>query len=370
MSVRQLIADFIMDKNNYCIIMAGGVGSRFWPVSTNEHPKQFIDIFGNGESLLQSTFKRFEQVCPRENIIIVTNANCRGLAEAQIPGLRSYQVIYEPARRNTAPCVAYAAAIIRRLNPEANIVVSPSDHAIFDNDAFTRTITECLRVTRSNDWIVTLGIKPFNPNTKYGYIQYDENSALEGNDKLHDVVTYTEKPPYDMAVQFLNSGDFLWNAGIFVWSMPTLEKAYRRYLPDVASLIDTIDLDTPYEEVEKLYATCQPISADYGIMEKADNVHVMEADFRWSDVETWQSLYESSKKDDSKNIIAGDNVFTYDVKNCIINLIGDTTFVIQGLEDYIVAGDEKTVLMCKRSEEHRVFKFESDIEVKRNKVEK
>ncbi len=359
-----------MDKNNYCIIMAGGTGSRFWPMSTVEHPKQFIDIFGNGESLLQSTFRRFEQVCPRENIIIVTNNIYRGLAEQQIGGLRDYQVIYEPMRRNTAPCVAYAAAIIRRLNPQANIIVSPSDHAIFDNDEFTRTILESLRVVQTHDWIITLGIKPLNPNTKYGYIQYNENNVLEGNNKLHEVITYTEKPPYDMAVQFLNSGDFLWNAGIFIWSLPTLEKAYRRYLPDVAAILDTVDLDTPYEDVEKIYSTCQPISADYGIMEKADNVHVIEADFRWSDVETWQSLYESVEKDENRNVVVGDNVFTYDVKNCIINLPSSKTVVLQGLEDYIVAGDEETVLVCKRSEEHRVFKFESDIEVRKNKQEK
>ena len=323
-----------MNKNNYCIIMAGGAGSRFWPMSTAEHPKQFIDIFGNGESLLQSTFKRFETVCPRENIIIVTSASCRGLAEKQIGGLRNYQVIYEPFRRNTAPCVAYAAAIIRRLNPNANIIVSPSDHAIFDNEEFTRTIGESLRVVENHDWIITLGIKPFSPNTKYGYIQYNE-SDVEGISKLHEVITYTEKPPYDMAVQFLNSGDFLWNAGIFIWSLPTLEKAYRRFLPDVAEIIDTIDLDTPFEKVEEIYSTCQSISADYGIMEKADNVHVMEADFRWSDVETWQSLYESMEKDENRNVVVGENVFTYDVKNCIINLPSSKTVVLQGLEEWI-----------------------------------
>ena len=369
MSAYQIIINYDMDKNNYCIIMAGGTGSRFWPMSTADHPKQFIDIFGNGESLLQTTFKRFENICPRENIIIVTNNIYRGLAESQIGGLRNYQVIYEPMRRNTAPCVAYAASIIRFLNPKANIIVSPSDHAIFDNDKFTRTIQEGLRAAESHDWIITLGIKPFSPNTKYGYIQYNENSV--GNiEKLHEVITYTEKPPYDMAVQFLNSGDFLWNAGIFIWSLPTLEKAYRRYLPDVATFFDKITPATPYEEVEQIYATCQPISADYGIMEKTDNVHVMEADFRWSDVETWQSLYESVDKDDNRNVVVGDNVFTYDVRNCIINLPNDKTVVLQGLDDYIIAGDDNTVLICKRSEEHRIFKFESDIEVRKNKQEK
>ena len=356
-------------NNNYCIIMAGGMGSRFWPISTAEHPKQFIDVFGNGESLLQSTFRRFERVCPRENIIIVTNAYCRGLAERQIEDLQEYQVIYEPSRRNTAPCVAYAASIIRQLNPKANIIVSPSDHAIFDDEEFTRTIIDSLNVAENHDWIITLGIKPTTPNTKYGYIQYNENS-VEGNDKLHEVVTYTEKPPYDMAVQFLNSGDFLWNAGIFIWSLPTLEKAYRKYLPDVAKILDTIGLNTPYEEVERIYSTCQSISTDYGIMEKADNVHVIEADFRWSDMETWQSLYESVNKDNCKNVIVGNNVLTYDVKNCIINLPHDKTFIIQGLEDYIVAGADNTILICRRSEEHRVFKFESDIEVLKNRTEK
>ena len=355
-----------MDKNNYCIIMAGGTGSRFWPMSTADHPKQFIDIFGNGESLLQSTFRRFENVCPRENIIIVTSSAYRGLAEQQIGGLLPYQVIYEPMRRNTAPCVAYAAAIIKQLNPQANIIVSPSDHAIFDNEQFTKTIEESVRAAQNHDWIITLGIKPFNPNTKYGYIQYNE-SSVEGNDKLHEVITYTEKPPYDMAVQFLNSGDFLWNAGIFIWSLPTLEKAYRRYLPDVAVFFDKISLDTTPDEIEKLYSTCQPISADYGIMEKTDNVHVMEADFRWSDVETWQSLYESMDKDIRGNVKVGTNVFTYDVSNCIINLPNSKTVVLQGLDDYIIAGDESTILICKRSEEHRIFKFESDIEVHKNK---
>ena len=350
--------------------MAGGFGSRFWPISTDVHPKQFIDIFGNGESLLQSTFKRFERVCPRENIIIVTNIKYRGLVESQIEGLKDYQVIYEPVRRNTAPCVAYAASIIQKINPKANIIVSPSDHAVFDDEQFAKTMLESLKIAQSNPWILTLGIKPLNPNTKYGYIQYNEDSVFAGNDVLHKVITYTEKPPYDMAVQFLKSGDFLWNAGIFIWSLPTLVEAYRTFLPDVADFFNKIGPDTPYSEIESIYTTCQPISADYGIMEKADNVYVVEADFRWSDVETWQSLYESADKDDHKNAVVGGNVLTYDVKNCIINLPKDKTFVIQGLDDYIVAGDDNAMLICKRSEEHRVFKFESDIEVRKNKHEK
>lgn len=350
--------------------MAGGFGSRFWPMSTVDHPKQFIDILGKGESMLQTTFRRFETICPRENIFIVTNNIYRGLVESQIEGLATRQIIYEPVRRNTAPCIAYAAAIISRLNPDANIIVSPSDHAIFDNGNFAKAISEGLAGIENHDWIITLGIRPFNPNTKYGYIQYEESDCYPESPALHKVITYTEKPPYEMAVQFLNSGDFLWNAGIFLWKLPTLIKAYRDFLPDVATFFDTINLDTPYSEIEKIYATCQPISADYGIMEKAENVYVMVSDFRWSDVETWASLYEALDKDENKNAVVGENVYTYDTRNCIINVPDNRTMVLQGLEDYIVASDENATLICKRSEEHRIFKFGSDIDVRKNKQKK
>ncbi len=353
-----------MNSNNYCIIMAGGVGGRFWPMSTPSCPKQFLDILGTGNTMLQTTVKRFEHICPRENIFVVTGIVYRDLVKEQIPYLKDHQIICEPARRNTAPCIAYAGVTIKGINPNANIIVSPSDHAIFDTERFQQFIEEGLSVSTQHDWIITLGIEPTAPNTKYGYIQFDEEQSLPTINKLHQVVTFTEKPPYDMAQKFIQSGDFLWNSGIFIWNIRTMENAFNTYLPELYEAFKDVNMHTPYSTIENIYSLCQSISIDYGVIEKASNVHVMISDFGWSDVETWASLYDTHQKDNNGNAISGDNVLTYDVKNSVVHVPKKKKVILQGLENYIVAENDDILMICTRNSEHRIFKFASDIEMK------
>lgn len=345
--------------------MAGGFGSRFWPMSKADNPKQFVDIMGTGESMLQTTFRRFEKICPRENIIIVTGQAYEDKVREQLPNLLPYQVLSEPMRRNTAPCVAYAGAIIQELNPDANIVVTPSDHAVFGESKFIDNIVDALSITAKNPWIITIGARPVNPNTKYGYIQFQEKPSLPNMNNLHKVVTFTEKPPIEMARQFIASGEFFWNSGLFVWSLKTLRQAYSEYLPNIANAFFAINNRTQQEEIDRVYSTSQAISIDFGIMEKAPNVHVMEAAFGWSDVETWDSLSNTCIKDPNGNAIVSGNVFAYDVKNCVVHIPADKTVVLQGMKDYIVAGDKDTLLICKKSQEDKIVKFASDVDLKR-----
>lgn len=351
------------NKNNYCIIMAGGFGSRFWPMSKSNNPKQFIDVLGTGQSMLQDTFGRFERICPRENILVVTSELYAERVREQIPNLKGYQVLCEPTRRNTAPCIAYAAAIINKLNPNANVIVSPSDHAIFNTEKFVKNIEQALMVTKNNDWIVTIGAHPNNPNTKYGYIQFDEKASLSEFESLHKVITFTEKPPLEMAKQFISSGEFFWNSGIFVWRMPVLMAAYRRFLPWIAENFFKLTQETSNDELERTYSVCEAVSVDIGIMEKADNVHVMESAFGWSDVETWDSLYSTSVLDRQGNALVSGKIFAYETTNCVIHIPQDKTVVLQGLDGYIVASDENTLLVCKRDKEDQLFKYSSDVEL-------
>jgi len=343
--------------------MAGGSGSRFWPMCNNNTPLMFVDIFGTGKTMLQSTFERFEQLCPRENIIVVTSHHYRQKVKTLIPGLREYQVLSEPHRRNTAPCVAYAAAVINEINPHANIIVSPFDHAIFNQKLFVDDLSRAIAISDQRDWIVTLGAKPINPNTKYGYIQMDENCSLPSETSLHKVVTFTEKPPQEMAVQFIMSGEFLWNTGIFIWRLPVLMDAYRRYLPAVADEFFRLSMNNTAEEVEQAYAQIEPISIDYGIMEKADNVHVMEASFGWNDVETWDSLNDTCQKDADGNAVVSGRVMSYESHNCVVHIPQDETLVMEGLENCIVTHNGKTIMICRRDQSERIAKFASDYEL-------
>lgn len=353
-----------MNANDYCIIMAGGFGSRFWPMSQTDNPKQFIDILGTGESMLQTTFNRYARIVPRENIIIVTGRPYVDRVRKQLPGLRGWQVLAEPSRRNTAPCVAYAAAVIASLNTNANIVVSPSDHAIFGTECFESDVRKALDVCRDNDWIVTMGVRPTNPNTQYGYIQYVASETRPEAQGVCRAVAFMEKPPYEMAQQFISSGEFLWNAGIFVWRLPVLMRAFRTHLPSLADTFFGLSAFSSGKELEDAYASCESVSVDYGIMEKADNVHVLEASFGWSDVETWDSLYRTYPHDADGNAIISGNVLSYDLKNCVVHVPAGRTLVLQGLEDFIVAGDETTTLVCRRDQEELIFKFASDVEMK------
>ena len=358
-----------MNQNNYCVIMAGGVGSRFWPLSRMARPKQFIDILGVGETLIQQTFRRFEAICPRENIYIVTNEIYRDLVNEQIPGLTIDQVICEPARRNTAPCIAYANYKIMARNPEANIVVAPSDHIVLREDIFTEVINTALKASSESDALLTLGIQPSRPETGYGYIQFDENKTSPISNQIFKVKTFTEKPNLEMAKQLVESGEFLWNSGIFIWKLSSIMREYEKSLPEMTQLFNAgLGLFNTVKEEEFIkttYQQCKSISVDYGIMEKASNVYVFSTDFGWSDLGTWGSLYDIREKDENGNTIVGRNVMTYDSKNCIINMPKDKLVVIEGLEDFIVVENENVLLICKKQDEQEIRQFVTDVQAEK-----
>ena len=356
-----------MNKNYYCVIMAGGIGVRFWPMSKTETPKQFIDILGDGRTFIQKTYDRFIKICPKENIYVVTNAMYKGLVKQQLPDMADDQIVLEPARRNTAPCIAYANYKIKAKNPDAVIVVAPSDHIILKEDVFLEIISNGLETVEQNPWLLTIGIRPSYPNTGYGYIQYNEDKFYEKNKAIYEVKTFTEKPELEMAQQFIESGDFLWNAGIFMWSLKTIEAAFQKYLPEVDSLFKQGDglYNTSDEAafIHKIYEMCRKISVDYGIMEKARNVHVYAAEFGWSDLGTWGALYDVNPKDDNQNSIVGKRVKTYDSKGCIVNAKPYKVTVLQGLEDFIIVDTDDVLLICKQSVEQQIRQYANDVKL-------
>lgn len=356
-----------MNPNYYCVIMAGGVGARFWPMSKTNTPKQFIDILGDGSTLIQKTFKRFTDICPKENIYIVTSQLYLEQVKQQLPEVSENQIILEPSRRNTAPCIAYANYKIKEINPNAVIVVAPSDHVIYREDVFHNVIKIGLKAVEENDWLLTIGIRPSNPNTGYGYIQYDEDRVYEKNSSIYAVKTFTEKPELEMAKKFIESGDFLWNAGIFMWSLNSIQSAFEKYLPEVDQLFKQGRgfYNTPFEEdvVKKIYEVCRNISIDFGIMEKAQNVRVFAADFGWSDLGTWGSLYELRSKDENQNAIMGKRVKTYNTTNCIVNMPKDKIAVIEGLDGYIVVENDGLLLICKKEDEQLIRQYVTDVQV-------
>ncbi len=356
-------------KNNYCVIMAGGVGARFWPMSKTSRPKQFIDILGVGKTLIRMTFERFTRICPVENIYVVTNEIYEDLVLEQLPELSKNQVLCEPARRNTAPCVAYANYKIKQTNPDALVVVAPSDHIILKEDEFVRNIETALKVAAENDWLLTLGIQPSRPDTGYGYIQFTEDQVNTEIPELHKVKTFTEKPNLEIAESFLASGDFLWNSGIFIWSLKSIMTAFSTLLEEVDGLFaEGLGKYNTADEVgfiRDTYAVCKNISIDYGIMEKADNVHVLAVDFGWSDLGTWGSLYTIRKKDNNQNAVVGNNVMLYNTQNCIVNVPQNKLVVLQGLKDYIVVEDDNTLLVCRKDDEQQIRQFVADIKVEK-----
>ncbi|MBC8146908.1 MAG: NTP transferase domain-containing protein [Bacteroidetes bacterium] len=358
-----------MTSNNYCVIMAGGIGARFWPMSRTDYPKQFIDILGTGETLIQQTFKRFESVCPKENIFIVTNEKYKKLVMSQLKGITDEQILCEPSRRNTAPCIAYAVNKIASKNPNANLVVAPSDHVILKEEVFINVIKSALKATAKNDWLLTLGITPSRPDTGYGYIQFNDTIIYDELNEIKKVKTFTEKPVLEMAQNFLKSGDFLWNSGIFIWSTQSILKAFDKYLPEVSSLFEKgkskyyTEQETDF--IKDAYAVCKNISIDYGVMEKADNVYVFASDFGWTDLGTWGSLYDIRKKDEQGNSVIGKKVMIYDSKNCIVNMPKDKLVVMQGLDDYIVVEDDNTLLICRKEDEQQIRKFVNDVKVEK-----
>ncbi len=359
-----------MNKNHYCVIMAGGIGSRFWPLSKVNKPKQFLDILGTGRTLLQATFDRFTRIILPENIIIVTNSIYRDFVFEQLPGLRPEQVLLEPARKNTAPCIAYANYKIKQVNPDAVVVVTPADHLILKEDVFCDEINKALEVTESEDVLLTLGIKPCRPETGYGYIQANTKSIPGQPDNLRKVKTFTEKPDIKLAQVFFESGEFFWNSGIFIWSLKSIIKAYKQFLPGVDSLFASGEgtYFTPEEQsfVADIYATSKNISVDYGIMEKAENVYVLISDIGWSDLGSWGSLYEHSARDsENDNMVSGNNIFTYDVKNSVINVPDDKIVVLQGLDGYIVVESEDILLVCRKDDEQKIKNFVNDVTIAR-----
>ncbi len=345
--------------------MAGGIGSRFWPMSRTNHPKQFIDILGTGETLLQQTYQRFLKLCPKENIFIVTNEIYKELVQKQIPGIDPERVLLEPARRNTAPCIAYACYKILKLNANANVVVAPSDHLILKEQTFVKAIQSCFKKAASEACLVTLGIKPTRPDTGYGYIQFRQSENKEADPRMKKVKTFTEKPDLEMAKFFRQSGDFLWNAGIFVWSVKSIVHAFEKHMPEMHALfnegLSKLNTSEEAEFIKKTYPQCKNISIDYGIMEKADNVYVRSSAIGWSDLGTWGSLYQHMEKEEKGNAVVGKNVMLYNSKNCIVHVPKNKLVVLDGLTDYIVVESEDVLLVCKKSEEQQIRQFVNDV---------
>jgi mannose-1-phosphate guanylyltransferase len=350
--------------NRYVIIMAGGVGSRFWPLSRKVKPKQFLDIMGTGESLIQQTFRRFKTTCPEGNIYVVTSEEHKNLVLEQLK-INPDNVLAEPFRRNTAPCLAYGTFRILKENPDAVITVTPADHLIVKEDKFSKVIQECMEFVKDNDALLTLGIKPDRPETGYGYIQADRKKAVKGKENLLKVKTFTEKPDIDLARKFIESGDFYWNSGIFIWNIRSIVAAFEKYLPDMFAAFDEGKklFGTTREKsfIRGTYTECKSISIDYGIMEKADNVYVMCTDIGWSDLGTWSSLYEHSEVDKKGNSIVSGNVFSYDNKGNIFNISAGKVAVIQGLKDYIVVESDDVLLIVKKEEEQNIKNYLEDV---------
>lgn len=346
-------------NQNYCVIMAGGVGSRFWPFSRNNRPKQFLDFFGTGRSLLQMTYDRFRQVVPAENILIVSNTIYKETILEQLPEINEKQVLLEPHRRNTAPCIAYAMKRIKAITEHANIIVAPSDHLILKENDFIDTLKTGLDFVEKNDSLLTLGIKPSRPETGYGYIQIDEGS---GN--LRKVKTFTEKPNAQLAQVFYETGEFFWNSGIFLWNLNTIENAFDNLLPDVAVKFaagqSVYNTSGEQKFIDEMYPSCMNISIDYGIMEKADNVFVLCSDFGWTDLGTWGSLYEMSEKDKHENVTLKCNTLFYESEQNIIALPQGKLAVIEGLSGYLVAESDNVLLICKKDDEARIRQFVND----------
>jgi len=358
-----------MPSNNYACIMAGGIGSRFWPASRSDKPKQFLDILGSGETLLQGTYKRFLQLCPQENIFILTNQVYIDLVKEQLPGISDQQILAEPHRKNTAPCIAYAAYRIARENQDANIIVAPSDHVIKDEEEFIRIAAKGLGFVSRNDALLTIGIRPTRPDTGYGYIQFMEEDI---ESEVHQVKTFMEKPDRKTAETFIKSGDFLWNAGIFIWNVKSILQSIENYLPEVSDAFHEIrGLFGSKEEahaVDVAFLRCPNISIDYGVMEKAKNVFVMPAAFGWSDLGTWASLYAEKDKDYFENAVTGKNVMIYEATNNMIHVNDKKMVVIQGLENFIVVDTDNILLIVSMDEEQKIKEITNDI--KREKGEK
>ncbi|MDY6249959.1 MAG: mannose-1-phosphate guanylyltransferase [Bacteroidaceae bacterium] len=348
-------------QNNHLVIMAGGVGSRFWPMSSEQRPKQFIDILGCGKTLIQLTVERFGDLVPKSNVWVVTSAAYADIVAEQLPDVPRENILLEPCRRNTAPCVCYVSWKIKKRNPRANVVVAPSDHIVTDEATFRKTIKEALEFTSETDAIVTLGMKPSRPETGYGYIKADLSYPSSRKRNLYRVDSFKEKPSLDVATQYVQQPNYLWNSGIFVWSIRTIINAFRVYQPkmsrDFEKLLPLFDTEQEQEAIDKLYATCESISVDYAIMEHAEEIFVYPASFGWSDLGTWSSLLMQSPRDEHGNAAIGADIRLFDTHNCIVHTTEARQVVVQGLDGFIVAEQDGQLLICKLSEEQRIKLF-------------
>ncbi len=358
-----------MNKHHYVAIMAGGIGSRFWPISRTGHPKQFLDILGTGKTLIQSTFDRYAQLVPAENIYIITAAEYVPIVKAQLPGIATENVLAEPSRKNTAPCIAYIAFKLMKQDPHALMIAAPADHLIINTEAFMKTATNAFNFVDHFNALVTIGIKPTHPNTGYGYIQHDMVEAAPG---VHKVKTFTEKPNLELAKTFISSGDFLWNAGIFTWKVKTILAAFEKFLPEMYEVFaaEQANFNTPDEAaaIDRIYPQCTNISIDFGVMEQAENVYVIPASFEWSDLGTWNSAWDNMDKDYFRNAVAGNNVMVIDAENCIVHVPDNKLVLLQGLSNYIVVDTKDVLMICQKDREQDIKEYVA--EIKRNKGDK
>ena len=345
--------------DTYCIIMAGGIGARFWPKSRQSRPKQFLDILGTGKSFIRHTFERFAPIVPAANFIVVTNRRYKSLVLEHIPELDESQVLAEPIGRNTAPCIAYAAYSLRQRNPDATMIVTPADHLILNEEEFRSIMNECVDFATSHDALMTVGIRPGRPETGYGYIQVSDSQ------RISKVKSFTEKPSPELAQTFVQCGEFFWNSGIFVWRVQQIVNAFERWLPELHLLFNGISTafgtERETDAVERVFSECRAVSIDYGVMEQADNVYVRCGDFGWSDVGTWGSVYQHSRKDRYANAKPDKGCYTYDTRSCIISLPEGKIAVINGLRDYIVVDTDDVLMICPRKDEQNIKKFIDEV---------
>lgn len=350
-----------MNENNYLVILAGGAGSRFWPISSEELPKQFLDILGCGRTLIQLTLERFNGLIPQENVWVVTAEKYREIVMEQLPEIPSSNILCEPCRRNTAPCICYVSWKIKKLNTKANIVVSPSDHLVVDIQAFQSAIDDSLSFAAETDAVVTLGLKPTRPETGYGYIKADLTYSSSRKHNIFRVDEFKEKPTLEIAKEYIQSPNYLWNSGIFIWNVNTIINAFRVYEPEVSSIFEELmpyyGTDKEQNKIDESYPQCKNISVDYAILEKAEEIFVFPASFSWSDLGTWNSLREQSDMDKYGNVCIGDNIKLYDTYNTIVHTCNKKEVIVEGLDGYVVAEKEGKLLVCRLSEEQRIKLF-------------
>lgn len=353
-----------LNPNNNLVIMAGGVGSRFWPMSTTEYPKQFIDVFGTGRTFIQMTYDRFKGLIDPENVWVVTSERYAEIVAMQLPDIPRGNILLEPCRRNTAPCIAYVSWRIKAKNPKANLVITPADHLVTDVVEFQRVITSAMTFTAETDAIVTLGMNPTRPETGYGYIQADLLEPSLRNKEIFRVDSFKEKPDYATAVEYVKNKEFFWNSGIFIWNVNTIVNSLRIYEPEISKIFEDLlpvyGTEKEQAKIDEEFPKCASISIDYAVMERADEIFVFPADFGWSDVGTWGSLHTLAPKDKNGNNVIGENVKLYETSDCVVHVTEEKRVVVQGLNGYIVAEKGNTLLICKLEEEQRIKEFSAE----------